>query len=100
MAHMSRTHVRRRRLGALLVTAGMLAALAGTARSALGQDSGSAFVADRRYVVRSGDSLWSIARRRGPGADPRALVDAIWEVNGLGNAALTPGQHLVIPASG
>ena len=37
---MGRTHVRRRRVGALLVTAGMLAVLAGTARSALGQGSG------------------------------------------------------------
>jgi nucleoid-associated protein YgaU len=49
------------------------------------------------YVVREGDTLWSIARRLAPGEDPRPLVDAISAANGVEAGALVPGQTLVIP---
>ncbi len=52
---------------------------------------------ERVYVVRSGDSLWSIAGRIEGGADPRALVDAIAERNGIDPGSVVPGQTLVIP---
>jgi nucleoid-associated protein YgaU len=94
---MSRTHVRRR-LGAILVTLGVLASMAGTARSALGDGEHPALVADRGYVVRRGDTLWSIARRGGA-ADPRPVVDAIADANDLHGSTLVPGQRLLIPAS-
>lgn len=44
------------------------------------------------YVVRSGDTLWSIARRLRPTDDIRATVDRLAAVNG--GPALTPGQRL------
>jgi membrane-bound lytic murein transglycosylase D len=43
------------------------------------------------YVVQSGDSLWSIARRHG------SSVDAIQSANELGERPIVPGQKLAIP---
>lgn len=57
-----------------------------------------AVVAQHRYVVRPGDTLWSIARRIHDG-DPRALVDAIQAANGTDPGALVPGQVLLVPAA-
>ena len=37
----------------------------------------SAGTAARSTVVRPGDSLWSVAARLAPGADPRPVVDAL-----------------------
>jgi LysM repeat protein len=51
-------------------------------------------------VVRSGDSLWSIAQLETGDADPRPLVDAIVAENHLPGAAVVPGQRLVIPSTG
>lgn len=49
------------------------------------------------YVVRAGDTVWSIAERAVGGADPRSLVDAIAARNGIDAGAVVPGQALVIP---
>jgi len=49
-------------------------------------------------VVRPGDTLWSIARRVAPGQDPRGVVDAIADANGVEAGSLVPGQTLVLPA--
>jgi LysM repeat protein len=46
------------------------------------------------YRVRSGDSLWEIARRHG------TSVAAIQRANGLRGSSLRPGQTLVIPTGG
>jgi len=51
------------------------------------------------YVVRRGDTLWSIADRLRPGEDPRPLVDALAAANAVDAAALVPGQVLLVPAS-
>ncbi|MEI4272653.1 LysM peptidoglycan-binding domain-containing protein [Klenkia sp. LSe6-5] len=48
-------------------------------------------------VVHSGDTLWSIAQSIAPDVDPRAVVDALQEVNGLTDASLVPGQVLLLP---
>jgi nucleoid-associated protein YgaU len=105
---MSRTDVRRRqrlvrrrrKLARTLVVAtlaasglGFLAghAVAGAARP------GPAHV--RAYVVRPGDTLWTIAGRVDAGADPRAVVDALIAGNHLRDAAIAPGQVLRLPAS-
>ena len=45
------------------------------------------------YIVKSGDSLWSIANRY------NVTVDALKQANGLSNNLLTIGQQLVIPTS-
>lgn len=46
------------------------------------------------YVVRRGDTLWSIAASIGGDADPRELVDALSERTG--GRALQPGQRIEI----
>lgn len=44
------------------------------------------------YVVQPGDTLWSIAHKVEPHADPRDVVDRLVDLNGSG--ALQPGQRL------
>jgi hypothetical protein len=58
-------------------------------------DSGASGPA-RHYVVKPGDTLWSIAERRFDG-DPR---EGVWELeqrNHLASASIVPGQVLVLP---
>jgi len=52
------------------------------------------------YVVRPGDTLWSIARRLAPSEDPRPLVDAIAAANHVDGGWIVPGQALVVPPTG
>ena len=49
------------------------------------------------YVVRAGDTVWSIAEGVAEGSDPREVVDAIAARNGIEPGAVVPGQALVIP---
>ena len=44
------------------------------------------------YVVRAGDTLWSIARAVRPGADPRPIVDALSAR--VPGGVLQPGERL------
>jgi hypothetical protein len=46
--------------------------------------------------VRPGDTLWSIARRVAPQADPRAVVDQLQRRNGLTGGMVRPGQRLAV----
>jgi LysM repeat protein len=48
------------------------------------------------YVVRPGDTLWSVAERTYSG-DPRQGVWQIEQRNHLGGATITPGEKLVVP---
>ena len=48
------------------------------------------------YVVKRGDSLWSIAAAR-YGGDPRAGVWRLQESNGLVGTTIAPGQRLLVP---
>jgi len=52
---------------------------------------------ERRYVVQSGDTLWTIASSRYSG-DPRAAVWEIQHRNHLDGAVLVPGTVLRLPA--
>ena len=72
----------------LLVAAALLVGLA--ARSSHG--AGPA----RHYVVRPGDTLWSIAART-YGGDVREGVWKLEQRNGLGSATIVPGERLVLP---
>jgi hypothetical protein len=47
------------------------------------------------YVVKPGDTVWSVARRMQPDGDIRPLVDEIVARNG--SAALVVGQLLTLP---
>lgn len=49
-------------------------------------------------VVQPGDTLWSIAARANPNADPRVLVQRIIDVNALPGADVQPGQELSMPS--
>jgi nucleoid-associated protein YgaU len=102
---MSRTRVRRRRrIAAAMVSVAVGVVLGAPMAGALSRHPQ---VADERvlparrwedvYVVRPGDTVWSIAERAAAGGDPRALVDAIAARNGIDAGAVVPGQALVIP---
>ena len=60
---------------------------------AAGRDSGSA---PSSVVVQPGDSLWSIATRVAPKADPRATVQRLIDRNHLAGLTITPGEVLAI----
>jgi hypothetical protein len=47
-----------------------------------------------QIVVHDGDTLWSIATVVAPSRDPRATVDELRRINGLGSADLAAGQVL------
>ncbi len=70
----------------------------------MGRASGSADAArlptpSNSVVVGPGDTLWGIARRAVPQADPRAVVQRIKAVNGLSSADLSVGQRLRLPGT-
>jgi len=48
-------------------------------------------------VVRSGDTLWSIATRFAPSDDPFATIDEIRRLNGLTGYTVPVGVRLTIP---
>jgi hypothetical protein len=93
---MSRTRVRRRRLATVF---GLLVCLlvTGPVSRAFAPSGSSEGPGRRVYVVRTGDTVWSIATRFADGADPRELVDAIGRRNRIDVGAIVPGQSLVIP---
>jgi nucleoid-associated protein YgaU len=50
-----------------------------------------------RVVVRPGDTLWSIATKADPTADPRIVIQQIVDDNVLVGTAITAGQVLWVP---
>ena len=93
--------VRRRRLRglsrlALLVLVLVVAVWVGT-RVANATSNTAAF-SERTYVVRSGDTLWSITRGAYPGGhDLRELVFTVEQRNHLAGADIRPGEKLTLP---
>jgi nucleoid-associated protein YgaU len=51
----------------------------------------------QRVVVARGDSLWSIAVKTDPDADPRAVISQIVELNSLRETGIQIGQVLWVP---
>lgn len=82
-------------LAALPIVIGALVfALNGGVAAATGEQTHVTF----HYVtVQSGDSLWSVASRLAPNADPRDVIADLVSLNGLESAVVTPGQQLAIP---
>ena len=99
-ASMGRTRVRRRRLVALFAAIGLAGVFSGPVANAVGVGGRPEAKASRTYVVRPGDTLWSIASRSEPSTDPRVVIDAITSANGVDPGALVPGQQLSIPSVG
>ena len=96
--------VRLTRRGRVLVVVLLLAVALGalvlvTAPATATGDPGVAAVADR-VTVRPGETLWSIAERVRPGADPRATIARIRDMNGLQSSVAQAGQVLLVPAAG
>ena len=80
------TRIRRRRLAALLVVGvlafGLAALLRWTAASVVGSDESPQPITSAVYVVQPGDTLWTIAERVAPGADPRPVVAELRQRHG------------------
>ena len=77
----------------VVLVSGRFSADAGTSMSDQGRATGV-------VVVQAGESLWQIAQAIAPQADPRETVTVIRELNGLGEAAVVPGQSIVVPVTG
>jgi hypothetical protein len=87
---------RRGRLAALLLLLLVLSVAFSMGRvtsTALGGPNGGG----AEVVVQRGDSLFSIAERTHPDADPRSVVADLMAVNGLAGPSLQVGQHLRLP---
>ena len=95
---MHRTYVRRRRTVAIVGTALIAVLLSPLAAGAVRRGEAPAPPAQQVVVVRAGDTLWSIAQRVRPDADPRATIAEIERVNAsVDPGAIVPGQSLVVP---
>jgi LysM repeat protein len=91
----------------LLVMAAVVMSLVAVAAVLLGPAAGTAAASSNTaihmtgttLVVRSGDTLWSIATRVAPNADPRETITALRELNNLDQTAVYVGQRLIIPTT-
>ncbi len=95
----SSPEVRRRRT--LLAVMGLLLIALALPLSGTGgysHPAGSALAENRGpvvYTVQPGDSLWSIAERLDPTADPRPLVARL--ASQTGSESVRPGERIVLP---
>lgn len=48
-------------------------------------------------IIRTGDSLWTVAVRIRPQNDPRKTIEDIRMVNNLTTMKVTPGQMIIVP---
>jgi Tfp pilus assembly protein FimV len=76
----------------VLVMAQAGAALGGSPPASPERRPAAAHTSARSTVVRSGDSLWSVASRLVPGSDPRPLVDALAAARH--GTVLVPGETI------
>jgi nucleoid-associated protein YgaU len=75
-----------------------LAVVAAVPITQLDSASSNRPTATTTVVVAPGTTLWGLARSIDATADPRVLVDAMVDLNGLGSAAdIHPGDVLVVP---
>jgi len=72
-------------------------AAAGGAQAASHGQPGGGYQGMHEVVVRPGQTLWSIASRAEPGADPRVVVQQIMSANAMTSTAISAGQLLWVP---
>ncbi len=72
--------------------------VAGGGRALAADASTPQTVSTRTVVVEQGDSLWLIAGRAAPAADPREVVTRIRELNAMRSNLIQPGQVLLVPS--
>ena len=74
-----------------------LAATRGTAAAGSAAPAGTAGHSMTQIVVQPGQTLWSIAMRADPHADPRLVVQRIITANALPGGTVQAGQRLLVP---
>lgn len=77
-----------------LVIAALVFALNGGGATATPESSGVPF---HYMTVDSGESLWQLAERIAPNADPRDVIEQLMQLNRLESSEVFPGQQLAIP---
>ncbi|HEY0248992.1 MAG TPA: LysM peptidoglycan-binding domain-containing protein [Gryllotalpicola sp.] len=60
-------------------------------------ESGAPAASFTHVTVTAGESLWQIAETIAPHSDPRDVISAIVDLNGLEGTTVTPGQTLAVP---
>ncbi len=87
-------------LAALVVLLGIsVTDVVGGGRALAADTSPPRPVSAHSVVVVQGDSLWLIAGRTSPEADPREVVTRIRELNGMRSNLIQPGQVLLVPST-
>jgi LysM repeat protein len=84
----------------LLITLCLMGSALGLAAATAGPRRTDPLPASRPggvVVVMPGDSLWQVARRVAPTADPRRVVDQLRRSNRLDGSVVIPGQVLRMP---
>ena len=81
------------------VAALWLAAATGAQAANHGGTPGTVYEGMTAVVVQPGQTLWSIALRAEPAADPRVVISRIEEFNALSSDVVVPGERLWVPAS-
>jgi LysM domain len=74
-----------------------LAVASGTPAAGSAAPAGTAGHSMTRIVVQPGQTLWTIAMRADPQADPRQVVQQIIAANALRDGSIQAGQRLLVP---
>ena len=84
-------------LAALIVLPLLVGGAAFAASGAAMAGSEASSSSFRHLTVQPGDSLWSIAEEVAPRSDPRDVVAAFIDLNGLSSSLVQAGQQLAVP---
>jgi LysM repeat protein len=84
-------------LAAVVVSVIGLAVASGTPAAGSIAPAGAAGHSMTRIVVQPGQTLWTIAMRADPRADPRQVVQQIIVANALRDGSIQAGQRLLVP---
>jgi hypothetical protein len=79
-----------------LIAGALVFALNGGGAIASGQQTHVSFT---YATVQSGQSLWRIAEKVAPNADPRDVIADIVSLNQLHSTVVSPGQRIAIPST-